>query len=1111
MSRRKQRKPQQLISDCDGSTASENGDTGDEDQPQVCTKCCAQFTDPAEFLTHQNTCCTDPPVMVILGSQENSRSNSSSSSSEVRPEGQDSPQIMDTEHSNPPDPGPSVPTDTSWGPERGREESSDHFLITTAGATSAGGGGGLILASPKLGATPLASESTPAPPPPPPPPPPPGAGSGHLNIPLILEELRVLQQRQIHQMQMTEQICRQVLLLGSLGQSVGATASPSELPGTGATTSSKTLLPLFSPIKPGQASKTLTPSSSSSSSSTSGTEVPKPAFFHLYHPLGAQHPFSSGGVGRSHKPTPTPTPSPALPATTDQLITSPHLAFPGTTGLLAAQCLGAARGLEAAASPGLLKPKNGSGELGYGEVMGPLEKPGGRHKCRFCAKVFGSDSALQIHLRSHTGERPYKCNVCGNRFTTRGNLKVHFHRHREKYPHVQMNPHPVPEHLDYVITGSGLPYGMSVPPEKAEEEATSGAAERKPLSASATALTATESLTLLSTTAGTATAPGLPTFNKFVLMKAVEPKNKADENTPPGSEGSAVAGAAETGTTTRMQLSKLVTSLPSWALLTNHFKTTGGFPFPYVLEPLGASPSETSKLQQLVEKIDRQGAVGAISTASGASTTSAPAVSSSTSSGPNQCVICLRVLSCPRALRLHYGQHGGERPFKCKVCGRAFSTRGNLRAHFVGHKASPAARAQNSCPICQKKFTNAVTLQQHVRMHLGGQIPNGGTMLPEGGVATKESGAEQSVPQAAGVFPQQQQQQPPQQQGSPEEELSEEEELEEEEEEEDITDEDSLAGRGSESGGEKAVSVRGDSEEASGPEDEATATAASGKEMDSGEKSAQQPSLPLPGNLEEPQPIERGSSEPEGGIEGGGQPEGNSSPTSVLSPEGEVASAVISEGPGVQEARRKELGESMSSSGGSSSSNKRSCGVCGQSCPSQAALEEHHRAHSKEGSLFTCSICKQGFPERATLKKHVLLAHHQVHLSTHVWNCSPARRGRRLSLEGPVPLLSGGQVKLQDFLSRDVPAQLVGVGPLSFWNQYTAFLSSGLASKPPGSSSTSTTTAALATPALFGPGTVAGKSTPALGSSEAKEKTTPFIFQPPASKTAPENPGRKEK
>lgn len=71
-----------------------------------------------------------------------------------------------------------------------------------------------------------------------------------------------------------------------------------------------------------------------------------------------------------------------------------------------------------------------------------------KHRCRYCGKVFGSDSALQIHIRSHTGERPFKCNVCGSRFTTKGNLKVHFQRHTSKFPNVKMNPLPVPEHLD---------------------------------------------------------------------------------------------------------------------------------------------------------------------------------------------------------------------------------------------------------------------------------------------------------------------------------------------------------------------------------------------------------------------------------------------------------------------------------------------------------------------------------------------------------------------------------------------------------------------------------------------------------------------------------------
>ncbi|CAG9853849.1 unnamed protein product [Phyllotreta striolata] len=107
------------------------------------------------------------------------------------------------------------------------------------------------------------------------------------------------------------------------------------------------------------------------------------------------------------------------------------------------------------ASQGLLAT-NLADELAFRRSKGSMSpydskgrnEPFFKHRCRYCGKVFGSDSALQIHIRSHTGERPYKCNVCGSRFTTKGNLKVHFQRHSQKFPHIKMNPNPVPEHLD---------------------------------------------------------------------------------------------------------------------------------------------------------------------------------------------------------------------------------------------------------------------------------------------------------------------------------------------------------------------------------------------------------------------------------------------------------------------------------------------------------------------------------------------------------------------------------------------------------------------------------------------------------------------------------------
>ncbi|KAF7696109.1 sal-like protein 4 [Silurus meridionalis] len=648
MSRRKQSKPQHINSEEPGSKESGilqgvHTEDGNEtkrcriEETRVCEKCCAEFFDEMEFLEHKRNCNKSQQVVIMKDGEGGEMPlEFSQRSPEFQSDHSDglSSSISQSKHSI-------ESADTTEEVlnlngesdlKQSQEDLSNSLDMGYMAASKMQDSNVTLEAMPstRVAVTQHSSSSSTQKSPPP-------SSQDALNaIPMILEQLVSLQQQQLQQIQLTEQIRIQVAMMTpqSIQSAMGGTVDPLKALGA-------------------HLSQQLSAAAALIGKRTGTQSLSLEALKQDKLPQSNSIPTSLAGSG-------------SIPLKPDAIKGLPDLAnrlpafLPQSPAVLAFQSpfTNIAANLDPSKKGktklhGITELKNGGGEQMY------------KHKCKFCGKTFGNDSALQIHLRSHTGERPFKCNICGNRFTTKGNLKVHFQRHKEKYPHIKMNPHPVPEHLDNIPTNNGIPYGMSVPMEE------SNLVDNKPV------------LGLPSTAIHSSGLPGFkPSFDVPVTGDLYTQRPSSS-----GSDGASISSGMFSNDVGLDQSKEAPDALSSL-----HQMNDNGV--------LGENGSGTAKLQQMVDCLEKK------------------------TNDPNECLICHRVLSCQSSLKMHYRTHTGERPYKCKICGRAFSTKGNLKAHYGVHRANTPLKMQHSCPICQKKFTNAVVLQQHIRMHMGGQIPN---------------------------------------------------------------------------------------------------------------------------------------------------------------------------------------------------------------------------------------------------------------------------------------------------------------------------------------------------------------------------------------------------
>ncbi|XP_029595782.1 zinc finger protein 391 [Salmo trutta] len=357
------------------------------------------------------------------------------------------------------------------------------------------------------------------------------------------------------------------------------------------------------------------------------------------------------------------------------------------------------------------------------------EKP---YPCPDCGKKFAHLGAMRRHHLTHTGEKPYSCSVCGKSFTQSGHLKEHQQSHSGEKHHCLIC-------LKQYIRAEDLKIHHRVHTgERPYRCAECGKSYIRSKNLRAHKLTHQR-------TGGGGKSDGEREMAATVQVEVKEEeevggfinaeREEVGWSFPDLREGPVHGSGSEGGSPPTSHINKD----PGDQSSTKAIESQG--PDPSHEEDITPTPGMNIHIveEEDEEEVNEEDEVGGFinsegeefdwdsvqhreSPNCGLDSKASPATSehpehqeSPKTKTSHCCSVCGRECYKLSVLQIHMRIHTGEKPYPCPDCGKKFAHLGAMRRHHLTH----TGEKPYSCPVCGKSFTQSGHLREHQQSHSG--------------------------------------------------------------------------------------------------------------------------------------------------------------------------------------------------------------------------------------------------------------------------------------------------------------------------------------------------------------------------------------------------------